>query len=48
MNKGTVSQIIGVVVDVHFPDNLPEIYNALETTLPDGAKLVLEVQQHTG
>lgn len=48
MNKGTVSQIIGVVVDVHFPENLPEIYNALETTLPNGSKLVLEVQQHTG
>lgn len=48
MNKGTVSQIIGVVVDVHFPENLPEIYHALETKLPDGTAVVLEVQQHVG
>ena len=27
MNKGIVSQIIGVVVDVNFPDKLPEIYS---------------------
>ncbi len=47
-NKGTVSQIIGVVVDVNFPDKLPEIYNALETKMPDGKTLVLEVSQHLG
>ena len=29
--KGHISQIMGAVVDVTFPDNqLPEIYNALE------------------
>ena len=48
MNKGTVSQIIGVVVDVNFPDKLPEIYSALETKMPDGKTLVLEVSQHLG
>lgn len=48
MNKGTVSQIIGVVVDVHFSEQLPEIYHALETKLPDGTAVVLEVQQHVG
>lgn len=48
MNKGTVSQIIGVVVDVHFEKELPGIYNALETKLGDGTKVVLEVQQHLG
>ena len=48
MNKGTVSQIIGVVVDVNFPENLPEIYSALETKMPDGKVLVLEVSQHLG
>ncbi len=48
MNKGTVSQIIGVVVDVHFKDDLPKIYNALTTTLTDGTEVVLEVQQHLG
>lgn len=45
---GRISQIIGVVVDVHFPDNLPEIYHALETKLPNGETLVLEVEQHLG
>jgi len=48
MNKGKISQIIGVVADVKFEDKLPEIYNALETKMPDGKKLVLEVQQHLG
>ncbi|MCX6779342.1 MAG: hypothetical protein NTU97_03875, partial [Candidatus Magasanikbacteria bacterium] len=41
MNKGKISQIIGVVVDVYFPEKLPNIYDALETTLPDGKKLIL-------
>ncbi len=48
MNKGTISQIIGVVVDVHFPENLPAIYNALEVKTPSGGTLTLEVQQHLG
>ena len=47
-NKGQVQQIIGVVVDVKFPDNLPEIHSALETKMPNGQKLILEVQQHLG
>src|SRR5882762_8936349 len=48
--KGKIKQIIGAVVDVHFPDDntLPEIYNALEITRETGEKLVLEVQQHLG
>ena len=29
--KGTITQVIGAVVDVHFDDHLPEILNALET-----------------
>ncbi|MEK9158760.1 MAG: F0F1 ATP synthase subunit beta, partial [Patescibacteria group bacterium] len=48
MNKGTISQVIGVVVDVTFPDKLPNLYSALETKMPDGKKLVLEVEQHIG
>ena len=48
VNKGKISQIIGVVVDVHFPENLPSIYNALETKTPNGEDLILEVQQHLG
>ena len=46
---GKVAQIIGVVVDVEFPEgHLPEIYNALEIARPDGTRLVLEVEQHLG
>ncbi|TAN32946.1 F0F1 ATP synthase subunit beta [Patescibacteria group bacterium] len=48
MNKGTVAQIIGVVVDVNFPEELPRIFNALETKMPNGNTLILEVQQHLG
>jgi F-type H+-transporting ATPase subunit beta len=49
-NTGKVKQIIGAVVDVYFPSDssLPEIYNALELTRPNGDKLVLEVQLHLG
>ena len=43
---GKISQIVGVVVDIEFPvDNLPTIYNALETEL-NGRKLTFEVAQH--
>jgi F-type H+/Na+-transporting ATPase subunit beta len=48
MNKGKISQVIGVVVDVQFEKELPAIYNALKTTLKDGTEVVLEVQQHVG
>lgn len=49
-NVGKVKQVIGAVVDVHFPDenSLPEILNSLEIERKDGSKLVLEVQQHLG
>ncbi len=47
-NKGKIAQIIGVVVDVHFPESLPSIFNALETKMPNGEILTLEVQQHLG
>src|SRR3954451_24555490 len=46
---GHVTQVRGVVIDVEFPpDQLPEIYNAIQTTMPDGSTLVLETQQHLG
>jgi len=49
VNEGRIVQIIGAVVDVAFEGGeLPAIYNALELPLPDGSKLVLEVQQHLG
>lgn len=44
---GKIAQVIGAVVDVEFPDNLPAILNALETT-NNGQRLVLEVAQHLG
>ncbi len=46
---GQILQVTGAVVDVEFPsEQLPEIYNALEVTTPDGGTLVLEVQTHLG
>ena len=48
-NKGIVKQIIGVVVDVAFPDGeLPPLYNALHIDRGDQGILTLEVQQHLG
>ena len=47
-NTGRVEQIQGVVIEAVFPDKLPEINHAIETTLPDDSTLVLEVQQHLG
>jgi len=44
---GSVSQVLGAVVDVHFEGELPEIMNALECD-NDGNRLVLEVAQHLG
>ncbi len=48
--KGTISQIIGPVVDVSFEENiaLPNIYDALEVINPSGTKIVLECQQDIG
>ncbi len=47
MTKGTITQIIGPVVDVRFDGKLPEIQNALEVK-HKGGRLVLEVAQHLG
>src|SRR3990172_2826526 len=47
--KGSVVQIIGTVVDVEFPpDNLPDIYHAVNIDIGEGKPLVAEVQQHMG
>ena len=52
MKEGTVTEIIGVVLDVDFTgQDLPPIYNALEVVeadRPGEGRLVLEVQQHLG
>jgi F-type H+-transporting ATPase subunit beta len=45
---GKIVEIKGVVIDAVFTGELPTIYNALEIALPDGGKLVAEVQQHLG
>jgi len=48
MAKGKVVQVIGTVVDIEFPpDELPELFNAIEITR-DGSKIVLEAQEHVG
>jgi F-type H+-transporting ATPase subunit beta len=51
MTKGKIVQVVGPVVDVEFPQEVPAIYNALTVEYNvDGqpVKLVLEVQQHLG
>ena len=49
MQEGKISQIIGPVIDVDFPEGqLPSILDALTVTRQDGTKLVLETQQHLG
>jgi F-type H+-transporting ATPase subunit beta len=45
--NGIISQVIGAVVDVQFPAELPAILTALETK-NNGKTLVLEVAQHLG
>jgi len=49
-NIGKVAQVIGPVVDVSFEESerIPNIYDALEITKPNGQKIVLECQQHLG
>ncbi|MBO89808.1 MAG: F0F1 ATP synthase subunit beta, partial [Rickettsiales bacterium] len=44
---GTITQVMGAVVDVHFDGELPPILNALHTT-NSGQTLVMEVAQHLG
>ncbi|TCS63589.1 F0F1 ATP synthase subunit beta [Varunaivibrio sulfuroxidans] len=46
-NMGTITQVMGAVVDVRFPDSLPEILSALHTENGDKT-LVLEVAAHLG
>ncbi|HQF52719.1 MAG TPA: F0F1 ATP synthase subunit beta [Thermoleophilia bacterium] len=51
MNRGEVVQVIGAVIDVRFPDEIPAIYNALKVRIgegDDGNEVICEVQQHLG
>jgi F-type H+-transporting ATPase subunit beta len=45
---GTITQIIGPIVDVHFKDGVPELLNALTVKKEDGEVITLEVAQHVG
>ena len=50
-NIGTVTQVIGPVIDVTFKggkENIPPIYNALKVVRDNGEELILEVEQHIG
>lgn len=47
--KGVITQILGAVVDVKFPENqLPDIYDAIRVPREDDEDLILEVQMLLG
>jgi F-type H+/Na+-transporting ATPase subunit beta len=49
LNKGYVTQIIGPVLDIAFPQGqLPPIYSAIKIDLEDGTSTIVEVQQLLG
>lgn len=49
VNTGTVTQIIGPIVDVHFSENaVPALQNALTVAIEGGEDITLEVAQHLG
>jgi F-type H+/Na+-transporting ATPase subunit beta len=49
LKKGFVTQIIGPVLDIKFPEgSLPPIYSAIKITLEDGSATIVEVQQLLG
>ena len=47
LNIGKITQVMGAVIDVHFPERVPSILNALHVKHFDNI-LVLEVAQHLG
>ncbi len=48
-NTGKITQIIGAVLDIRFPEGaLPEIYDAIRIRRQNGEILVVEVAQHLG
>ncbi|MFS0561670.1 F0F1 ATP synthase subunit beta [Terribacillus sp. 179-K 1B1 HS] len=49
MSKGIITQVMGPVVDVRFPNgHLPAIYNALVVQVNETSSLTLEVALHLG
>ncbi len=47
MNTGTITQIIGPIVDVHFENGVPALLNALKVETGE-VTITLEVAQHIG
>ena len=48
-SSGKIVQILGGVVDVEFPpEELPEIFDALEIPQEEGKSIILEVEKHIG
>ena len=48
-NIGKITQIIGAVLDIKFPEgHIPEINEAIEITRSNGERLVVEVASHLG
>jgi F-type H+/Na+-transporting ATPase subunit beta len=47
-NIGTITQIVGPIVDVHFKDGVPALLNALVITKDGKSTITLEVAQHVG
>ena len=48
-NSRKITQIIGAVLDIKFPEGkLPKIYDAIHIAAPDGGVLTAEVAQHLG
>lgn len=48
MKTGTITKIVGPIVDVHFEGGVPGLLNALTVAKTDGTTLTLEVAQHIG
>ena len=53
MKQGYISQVVGPVVDIHFPEisgkeQLPAIHEALTVDREGASPLIVEVQQHIG
>jgi F-type H+-transporting ATPase subunit beta len=48
MHTGTITQIVGPVIDISFKEGVPSLRNALIVKREDGTKLTLEVAAHLG
>ncbi len=48
MNQGSIVQVVGVVVDVHFDGGVPAIKNAVYAEREDKEQVCLEVASHLG